>query len=108
MQYPLLKTLIIIVQIVTQYFGDFCESSFSPKHAHLWLTLADYLFVGGALGATIKFSMRFKKDYPPEARARQKVWTFLGILFFQIIQDVRFPPKLPPHLPPKLTCYHHS
>jgi hypothetical protein len=68
--------------------GDYCLGNFSIHHAHLWLFLVDLLFVGGALGATIKFSMRFKKEYDPGMRVRPKIWTFLGIIFFQIIQDV--------------------
>lgn len=49
LQYPLLKSILIMLQIITQYFGDFCESSFSIHHAHLWLTLADLLFVSASL-----------------------------------------------------------
>lgn len=46
--------------------------------------------VGGALGAVIKFSDRFKKDYPQGVRARAKVFTFLGIVLFQLLQDIIF------------------
>ncbi|KAK0865969.1 hypothetical protein LTS02_005064 [Friedmanniomyces endolithicus] len=58
LQYPLTKTIFTIIQIITQYFHVFCENSFSPKYAHIWLMLADFLFIGGALGATIKFFQR--------------------------------------------------
>lgn len=88
LQYPLFKTILIIIEIITQYFGVYCENSFSFKHARLWLTLADYIFVGGATGAVIKFYLRVKPECAPIHRAGAKIWTFLGILFFQIIQDV--------------------
>jgi hypothetical protein len=86
--YPLLKTIIIIIQIVTQYYGDFCESSFSPKHAHLYLLLADYLFVGGALGATIRFYRRLRTDVAPIHKPKAKIFSFIGIVIFQLIQGV--------------------
>ena len=88
LQYPLLKSILIIIQIITQYFGDFCESSFSPKHAHLYLTLADWLFVGGALGATIRFSARVRPDVAPIHKPRAKIYSFIGIILFQLIQNV--------------------
>jgi hypothetical protein len=87
-QYPLLKTIIIVIQIVTQYYNDFCESSFSPKHAHLYLTLADYLFVGGALGATIGFYGRLRNECAPIHKPKAKIISFIGIIIFQIIQGV--------------------
>jgi hypothetical protein len=87
-QYPLLKTIIIVIQIVTQYYNDFCESSFSPKHAHLYLTLADYLFVGGALGATIGFYRRLRNESAPIHKPKAKIISFIGIIIFQIIQGV--------------------
>ncbi len=92
LQYPLLKTVLIVIEIATQYYGDYCIGNFSPKHAHLYLFLADLLFVGGALGATMKFTQRFKGQYQnvAERRIKAKIWTFLGIIFFQIIQDFLF------------------
>jgi hypothetical protein len=86
--YPLLKTVIIVIQIITQYYGDFCESSFSPKHAHLYLLLADYLFVGGALGATIRFYRRLRYDCAPIHKPAAKIFSFIGIVIFQLVQNV--------------------
>lgn len=83
-----MKTVIILIQIITQYFGDFCESSWSFQHAHLYLTIFDYLFVGGALGATITFARRVGKEIAPIHKPRAKIWSFLGILIFQLIQNV--------------------
>ena len=77
--YPVLKTVLVIVQIITQYFGVYCENSFSPHHAHLYLTIIDYLFVGGALGATIRFFRRMVKEISPVHKPRPKIWSFLGI-----------------------------
>lgn len=86
--YPVLKTILITVEIITQYFDDYCESSWSPKHAHLYLTIADYLFIGGATGAMYKFYSRVRKECAPVHRPRPKIFSFFGILFFQMIQDV--------------------
>ncbi|EMC99053.1 hypothetical protein BAUCODRAFT_146038 [Baudoinia panamericana UAMH 10762] len=93
LQYPLSKFLLIVVQIITQYFGVYCENSFSPKHAHLWLALLDFLFVGGALGATINFCRRLAKEkaVDPIHGGRWKVYSFLGIILFQILQGSRGP-----------------
>lgn len=88
MQYPLLKSILILVQIITQYFGDYCESSWSFHHAHLYLTIIDYVFVGGALGATIRFARRVGSEIDASHKGRAKIWSFLGILIFQLIQNV--------------------
>ncbi|KAK0996964.1 hypothetical protein LTR54_010041 [Friedmanniomyces endolithicus] len=90
-QYPLTKTIFTIIQITTQYFHVYCENSFSPKYAHIWLTLADFLFIGGALGATIKFFQRMgAKEHAIDRNhgAKAKIWCFIGILIFQMLQDV--------------------
>lgn len=88
MAYPVLKTVLVVIQIITQYFGVYCENSFSPKHAHLYLTLVDYIFVGGALGATIQFFRRLRTECAPIHKPRAKIFSFLGIVVFQIIQDL--------------------
>lgn len=90
LQYPLSKLVFVVVQIITQDKGVYCENSFSPKYAHLWLFLADILFVGGALGATIKFFRRMSKEIAPVHSASAKTWSFIGIIAFQIIQGVSF------------------
>ncbi|KAK0877209.1 hypothetical protein LTR87_008933 [Friedmanniomyces endolithicus] len=93
LQYPLTKTTFTIIQITTQYFHIYCENSFSPKYAHIWLTLADFLFIGGALGATIKFFQRMgAKEHTIDRGhgAKAKIWCFIGILIFQMLQDLIF------------------
>lgn len=91
MQYPLTKTVFVVIQIITQYYRVYCENSFSPKYAHLWLFIADLLFIGGALGATIKFFQRLKTEIDHVHRGPAKVYSFIGIVAFQIIQGVRVP-----------------
>ena len=90
MQYPLSKTIFTIIQIITQYYRVYCENSYAIKYAHLWLTLADFLLIGGALGATIKFIQRMGKEgaIAKEHKGRAKVFSFIGILLFQLIQGV--------------------
>ena len=90
MQYPLSKTVFTVIQIITQYYHVYCENSFSPKYAHLWLTITDYVLIGGALGATIKFIQRMGKGkaIAKEHKGRAKVFSFIGILIFQILQGV--------------------
>jgi len=90
LSYPILKTILVICQIVTQYYGVYCESSFKPDHAHLWLTLIDYFFVGGALGAVLRFTRRVRKEAAPIHKVRAKVFSIVGIIVFQIIQDVSY------------------
>lgn len=88
MQYPLTKLVFVVIQIVTQYYRVYCESSWSPKYAHIWLFIADILFIGGALGATIKFFRRLKTEISPVHRGVAKVYSFIGIVAFQILQGV--------------------
>lgn len=85
-----------MIQIITQYFGVYCENSFSPKYAHLWLFLADLLFIGGAIGAVIKFFRRMGKEKAIDLihKPRAKIWSFIGILIFQIVQGVCDGPHL--------------
>ena len=90
MQYPLSKLVFVVIQIVTQYYGVYCENSFSPKYAHLWLFLADILLIGGALGAAVRFARRMRTEITPEHRRRPKVISFIGIIAFQIIQGIVF------------------
>ncbi|KAK4561800.1 hypothetical protein LTR86_004479 [Recurvomyces mirabilis] len=91
-QYPLSKLVFVVIQIVTQYYHVYCENSFSPKYAHLWLTIADFLFVGGALGAAIKFVQRMgkAKAFNINQKVRAKVYSYIGILVFQMLQDIVF------------------
>lgn len=77
-----------MIQIITQYYGVYCENSMSPKYAHLWLFLADLLFIGGAFGATMAFYRRLAKEIGPTHKAKAKVISFVGIVAFQIIQGV--------------------
>ncbi|KAL9095376.1 MAG: hypothetical protein Q9165_002247 [Trypethelium subeluteriae] len=90
LQYPLTKTIITVIQIITQYYGVYCENSFSPKYAHLWLTLIDVLFVGGALGATVRFYRRLAKDIDPVHKGRPKFFSYIGIIAFQVLQGIIF------------------
>jgi len=95
LQYPLTKTVFVIIQIITQYAGVYCENSMSPKYAHLWLFLADLLFIGGAFGATIQFFRRLINEIDPVHKPRAKVISFVGIMIFQLLQGVReFPLKI--------------
>ncbi|KAI9661225.1 MAG: hypothetical protein M1821_009552 [Bathelium mastoideum] len=90
LQYPLTKTIITVIQIITQFYGVYCENSFSPKFAHLWLTLIDYLFVGGALGATISFYRRLAPEVDPSHKGKPKFFSFIGIIIFQVLQGLIF------------------
>lgn len=54
LQYPLTKLVVTVIQIVTQYFDVYCENSFSPKHARIWLFVADLLFVSVTAPLTIE------------------------------------------------------
>ena len=90
-QYPLITLIFTIIEIVTQYYGEYCSNSFSPNHAHLWLFLASILIVAGALEATGAFAKRMKSEMTGTHKERAKIYSFLGIIFFQIIQGVSLP-----------------
>ncbi|KAK5118293.1 hypothetical protein LTR62_002806 [Meristemomyces frigidus] len=92
LQYPLSKLVLVVIEIFTQCFHVYCENSFSPKYAHLWLTIIDLLFVGSALGPCIRLVQRLgkAKAFQANQAVRAKVWTFIGILIFQPLQGVIF------------------
>jgi hypothetical protein len=87
-QYPLITLVFSVIEITTQYYGEYCSNSFSPKHAHLWLFLAGIFIVAGALEATGAFARRMKTEMSGKHHERAKIYSFLGIIFFQIIQGV--------------------
>lgn len=89
-QYPLITLIFTIIEIVTQYYGKYCSNSFAPKHAHLWLFLAGILIVAGALAATGEFAKRMQNEMDGTHKESAKIWSFLGIIFFQIIQGILF------------------
>jgi hypothetical protein len=90
LQYPILKLTFTVITIVTQYFHKYCENSFSPKYAHLWLTLVDFLILGGAFTAVTKFAQKLGKEkrFQRAQKIRAKVFSYLGILIFQMLQGV--------------------
>ncbi|KAF2766076.1 hypothetical protein EJ03DRAFT_338636 [Teratosphaeria nubilosa] len=92
LQFPLTKLVLIVIQIVTQYYHVFCENSMSPKHAHLWIFLFDIFFVGGAFEGVTSFAKRMGKEGAISAshRARGRILTLLGIVIFQVLQDFIF------------------
>ncbi|KAK3067571.1 hypothetical protein LTR53_015492 [Teratosphaeriaceae sp. CCFEE 6253] len=61
--------------------------------ASVGLLTSSSSFVGGALGACIKFYQRMgtKEQKIDRAHgAKGKIWSFIGILLFQILQDILF------------------
>lgn len=94
----MITLIFTIIEIVTQYYGEYCSNSFSPNHAHLWLFLAGILIVAGALEATGAFAKRMKSEMTGTHKERAKIYSFLGIIFFQIIQGVSVPHRIPADL----------
>ncbi|KAF2116251.1 organic solute transporter Ostalpha-domain-containing protein [Lophiotrema nucula] len=89
-QYPLTKTLSAIAEIATQAGRVYCTNSLSPKYAHIYIDLINYLVIGGAISAVFHFYFRLKKEIPAHHHAAAKLWTFKGMVLFQFFQDILF------------------
>ena len=96
LQFPLAKLVLTLITILTQYYDVYCENNWAPKFAHLWLTLADWLFIGGALGASMSFGGRLMREkLVPAAHHRMhlKTYSLAAFVLMQYIQDVSDRPQ---------------
>ncbi|KAG9244416.1 organic solute transporter Ostalpha-domain-containing protein [Calycina marina] len=61
-QYCFMRVTMMIVSVVTQYFGRYCESSNEPQFAHIWVLLLESLAVTIAMYCLIQFYIQLKDD----------------------------------------------
>ncbi|KAF2715547.1 hypothetical protein K504DRAFT_497422 [Pleomassaria siparia CBS 279.74] len=90
LQFPLIKTILTVVEISTQAANVYCANSLSPKYAHLWVILIDTFIISGALTALFRFYGRLKPEFDPKHHALAKLATFKGMLIFLFFLDIIF------------------
>ncbi|KAG2412793.1 hypothetical protein HFD88_010350 [Aspergillus terreus] len=61
-QYCLLRVLMTIVAVVTQYFDLYCEASLNPAFSHIWVLIVECIAVSIAMYCLIQFYVQIKDD----------------------------------------------
>lgn len=89
--YVVIDTLATIIQEITQATGHFCERSYAPRFAHIWVFIIQNVALGFAVFAVITYYNRFKKD--PEFSYHKpllKLVSFKLIVGVNFLQDIVF------------------
>lgn len=89
--YVVIDIVTTFVEEITQVIGDYCETSFSPKYAHVWVFVIQNVSIGWAINAIIRYYIRMKKE--PEFAAHKpglKLLSFKLIVGINFFQDIIF------------------
>ncbi|OCF31838.1 hypothetical protein I317_03341 [Kwoniella heveanensis CBS 569] len=89
MQYVILRPLISIIGIITEYYGLLCPSEYSIHYADVYLEAVDFVSISVALYGLIVFYVLCK----PELKGRRPLSKFLAIkliVFFTFYQSFVF------------------
>ncbi|WVF71006.1 hypothetical protein IAT40_005802 [Kwoniella sp. CBS 6097] len=89
MQYVILRPLISVVGIITEYYGLLCPSEYSVHYADVYLEAVDFVSISVALYGLIVFYVLCK----PELKGRRPLSKFLAIkliVFFTFYQSFVF------------------
>ncbi|RAH43430.1 OSTA/TMEM184 family protein [Aspergillus brunneoviolaceus CBS 621.78] len=60
-QYCLLRVLLSILSIITEYFHIYCEETLSPAFAYVWILALDCTAVGIAMFCLVQFYLQIKE-----------------------------------------------
>lgn len=89
--YLVVDIVMTVVEEVTMALGTYCETSWSPKFAHIWTFIITNFFLGWAITAIVNFYTRFVKD--PEFSVHKpglKLISFKLIVFINFVQSIVF------------------
>jgi hypothetical protein len=92
-QFPCVALLLLIVTVITQAVGTFCETSNKIYFAHIWVIILTIL----STIVAIMSILRFYKVLKPTINNRKplsKLLAFKAIVFLSFVQEVR-PPIIP-------------
>lgn len=89
--YCVVDVLLTILELVTEATDSYCESSWNPKYAHIWVEVLGGFFLGWAISSVIGFYGRFNKE--PEFAMHKpglKLASFKLIVFVNFVQSIVF------------------
>lgn len=85
------STIMTIVELVTEATDHYCEESWSPKYAHIWVEVITTVFLVSAVVTVVTFYIRFHKE--PEFSIHKpglKILSFKLIVFLKFLQSIIF------------------
>ncbi|KAI1735807.1 organic solute transporter Ostalpha-domain-containing protein [Xylaria scruposa] len=87
-----IATIIIkIVEEITQAAGRYCQYSFSPAFAHIWVIVISNIVLPVGVLAIVQFYMRMNQE--PHFKARHptsKILSFKAVVLLTFVQDIIF------------------
>jgi hypothetical protein len=84
-QYSVLRTLIALVAVITQSFGQFCKGN-NPRYASLWTAIIDAISVTVAMYCLEQFYRQLKNDLQPH-HPKLKMLSIKILVFLIFWQD---------------------
>ena len=88
-QFILVSMVVGIITDVTEATGNFCDTSYNPRFAHLWMTVIINVSESIAITAIILF-YQATKTHLATHRPLSKLAAFKGIIFFIFISGIIF------------------
>lgn len=82
-QFPVVETICVIIQEVTQVTGHYCTNSLDPWFAHLYVMILNSIAIGACVTSILKFRGHMKK----RMKARRGL---AKLVCFKIIVALRF------------------
>jgi hypothetical protein len=64
-QYCVIRSLVTVVAVMTQSFGQFCKGGSNPRYASLWTAIIDAISVFVAMYCLDQFYIQLKEDLRP-------------------------------------------
>ncbi|KAI1178629.1 organic solute transporter Ostalpha-domain-containing protein [Nemania sp. FL0916] len=87
-----IATIVIkIVQEITQALGRYCQYSFSPAFAHIWVIVISYVALPIGVLAILQFYLRMNTE--PHFKARKptlKILSFKAVILITFVQEIIF------------------
>ena len=88
-QFVLVSIVVGIVTDVTEATGNYCDTSYNPKFAHLWMVVLTNVSESIAITAIILF-YQASKHHLTTHRPLAKLAAFKGIIFFIFVSGILF------------------
>ncbi|KAI0549786.1 organic solute transporter Ostalpha-domain-containing protein [Xylaria curta] len=87
-----IATIIIkIVEEITQAAGRYCQYSFSPAFAHIWVIVISNIVLPVGVLAIVQFYMRMNQEHHFKIRhPTSKILSFKAVVLLTFVQDIIF------------------
>ncbi|EPS41517.1 hypothetical protein H072_4543 [Dactylellina haptotyla CBS 200.50] len=86
-QYCIIRVLTTFTSLATQWYGVYCQSSWSPQFAHVWVTVVLIIMITIALYMLVAFYTSLKDELQPY-RPFLKFLSIKLVIFFSFWQAV--------------------